>query len=897
MRDRHGLGRGPTGRARRTPLLLLALLPALLGVSPIDDPADRVRKEVLDNGLTVLLLEDHTTPVVAFQMWVNVGSRYEEDDQAGISHVFEHMLFKGTKTRGVGEIAREIETAGGNINAFTSFDHTAYVLVLAARYFDVGLDVLSDAIRNSSFDPGELTRESEVVLEELKRSEDNPDRMVSRKLFETAYQVHPYRRPVIGYENTFTSLTRDHYLDYFHQWYVPNNMSLIVVGDFRTEEVKPKIVKALSGFTPNPNISLEVPPEPEQTQIRTVVTRMEANHAFLNMGYHIPDIHDPKNPAWDLLAVILGQGETSRLYREVKREKELVQTISAYAYTPNDPGLLVIDARLDPPKIEKAMDEILRQVHDLQSEPVSDEELYRARVNIESDFIYGKQTMQGQARKLGYFESDFGDPLYEQTYLRGIASVTPEEIRELAQTFLRPENLTVSLLLAPDQQPELDEKNLKKVVKKISGKIEKESRSAVTKEKSPVHKVVLDNGIRLLIKENHAVPTVSVKIAFPGGQRLENDQTSGIYNFISSMLDRGTEKRSAEEISAEIEDMAGSVSGFSGRNSFGAELDILSRHFTRGMQLLADLALNPSFDPDEMEKVRKDTLAAIKQQDNLPFRRAANLFRKTLYLKHPYRFRLIGEEETVMRFSHADLKSTYLQSISPDHMVISIVGDITEKDAVSTVKDLFGEMEERNIKEPIIPQEPHQEKVRESVDYVERRQAHLILGVLGTTVTSDDRYPLEVLSNVLAGQGGRLFRELRDKKSLAYSVTSFSQEGVDPGFFAAYIGCSPEKLDEAREGILAELQRIREERVSEQEMERARRNLIGEFEIGLQTNGAMASTIIFDELYGNGYDAYQKYAERIDKVTAKDVQKAANKYIDLSRYSVAVVTPEGDKGE
>jgi len=854
-------------------------------------------KIVLDNGLSVVISENHAAPVVALQVWVKVGSRYEQDDQAGISHVFEHMLFKGTKKRGVGEIAREVETAGGNINAYTSFDHTVYHLVLASRYFDVGLDVLSDAIQNSSFDPGELARESEVVLEELKRSQDDQDQVAGIKMFETAYTAHPYRRPVIGYEKTFMGLTRDRYLNYFHQWYVPNNMSLIVAGDIKAEEVIPRIVKAFSGYAPNPNLTHEVPQEPEQKETRAVVTRMESAQTYLNMGYHIPDLRDPRNPALDLLGMILGQGETSRLYREVKREKELVRSIYSYAFTPIDPGMLLIDAALDVSKIEEALRETLRQVHRLQVEPVSEEELFRARTNVESDFIYSKESMEGQARKIGYYESDFGDPLYQKTYLKGIASVTPQEIMDLARTYLRPENLTVSLLLAPDQRTDLNAESLKRMVEEITRKIIDSSRPAKAGEEGLPRKLVLANGIRLIVKENHAVPTVSVKVVFPGAQRYETEATSGLYHFIASMLDRGTDKRGASEISAEIEDMAGSVSGFSGRNSFGADLTILSRHFFRGMHLLSDLLLHPSFDPSEMEKVRQDILTDIKQQEDILTQRAGNLFRRTLYRTHPYRMRVIGEEKTVSDFSQTDLKKAYFDSISPDRMVIAIVGDITEKEAVRAVEDLFGKMEKNKVIEPDIKQEVSQNEVREGRETADRQQAHMILGFLGATVTSEDRYPLEVLNNVLAGQSGRLFMELRDKKSLAYAVTSFTQEGVDPGYFAAYIGCSPEKLAEAREGIIAELRRIREEKVSKDEMDRSKKNLIGQFEIDLQTNGAMASSLALDELYGNGFDAYRKYAERIEKVTAKEVQRIARKYIDLSRYSLAVVSPGSGDGK
>jgi zinc protease len=851
-----------------------------------------ITKIVLDNGLAVVLAENRAAPVVAFQMWVKVGSRNERDGQAGISHVFEHMLFKGTEKRGVGEIAQAVESAGGNINAFTSFDQTVYHLALASRYFDVGLDVIADAIQNSSFDPQELAREAEVVLEELKRSEDNPNRMVTRKLFERAYTVHPYRRPVIGYGETFKKLSREDILDYFQTWYVPNNMSLVIAGDFHTEDVIPKILDAFKGFSSRPMSAQAIPEEPQQEEVRPEVYRQESNLTLLNMAYHIPGIRDARNPAFDLLGMILGEGETSRLYREVKREKELVHSVNAFAYTPHDPGVLLITARLDSVHVEETIGEILRQIQRIRSEPVSAEELNRAKINVESGLIRSKETMQGQARRLGYNETLFGDPFYDEIYLRGIASVTADQITDIAKTYLRPENLTISLLLPPAQRTEINDGTLKSVAAKASRRAEREFKSSDNKKTHGPEMVVLPNGIRLIIKENHAVPTVSVKVAFLGGQRYETDETSGIYNFITAMLDRGTAKRTAEEIAAEIEDMAGGLSGFSGRNSFGADLEILSRHFSRGLSLLADVVLAPSFDPVELEKVRKDILAAIKQEDDVLSRRAGNLFRRMLFKVHPYRLRLLGEPETVEHFTSEDLMNTYTASVSPEGMVIAVVGDVSAKTAREKVEAMFGMMEQRSAVSPVIPREIPSQLPREGVENVERQQAHMILGFPGTTVSSRERYPLSVLSNILAGQGGRLFTELRDKKSLAYAVTAFSQEGLDPGYVATYIACSPEKLEEAKSGILHELQRIRSERVPEEEMERAKRNLVGTFEIQLQTNSAMASAMVFDELYGNGYDNYQKYAKMIEKVGPKDVQKIARKYLDLSRYVLAVVEPQ-----
>src|SRR3954465_14724057 len=225
-------------------------------------PMNAVRYQ-LPNGLTVVLQENHAAKVVAFQSWVAVGSADEPPDLAGIAHVFEHMLFEGTARRGVGQIAHEVEAAGGEINAWTSFDQTVYHLVLASRFFDTGLDILADALQNSSFDPRELERELKVVLEEVKQGEDNPSRVATQALFGAAFTRHPYRRPVIGYTKTVKSFTRERLLDFFHRWYVANNVTLVVVGDFDSKRAQAAIAEAFGGMASRP---LARPERKEPTQ-------------------------------------------------------------------------------------------------------------------------------------------------------------------------------------------------------------------------------------------------------------------------------------------------------------------------------------------------------------------------------------------------------------------------------------------------------------------------------------------------------------------------------------------------------------------------------------------------------------------------------------------------------
>src|SRR5918996_6283229 len=353
---------------------------------------------ILDNGLTVLLQENHSAPVVALNIWVKVGSVYEREDEAGISHVYEHMLFKGTTSRGVGEIAQEIEGSGGDINAFTSFDHTVYHITLASRFLDTGLDVMADAIQHSAFDPEELRKEQEVVIEEIKRGEDIPGRKLTEGLFATSYRCHPYRRPIIGDERTVKALTREHILRFFHTWYVPNNMVLVLTGDFELTEVLPRIRAAFADFQPQPLPPLHPAPEPRQRELRTVILADSIEETLLEMAYHVPGARHKDSHALDLLSFILGGGESSRLYQAVKAEQELLHSIYAYPFQPRDPGLFVIGATLDEAQWQAALMGILSQVAQVQREGVTIAELDKAKRNLESEFIYQRETVQGQAK-------------------------------------------------------------------------------------------------------------------------------------------------------------------------------------------------------------------------------------------------------------------------------------------------------------------------------------------------------------------------------------------------------------------------------------------------------------------------------------------------------------------
>ena len=570
----------------------------------------------------------------------------------------------------------------------------------------------------------------------------------------------------------------------------------------------------------------------------------------------------------------------------MKLEKQLVHSISSSSFTPRDRGAFIIGATLRPENVEKAIEEILKTLDDLSQEGVTAEELYRVKVNVESDLVYDRQTVQGQARKRGFYEAMTGDIDFEKEYLRRMAILQREDIQRVIQKYFKTPRWVVSVLVPTEQKDLLSSVSLTGIVRRITL-----PENTLDKRKgSPVFRTVLGNGVRLLVKENRSIPVVSIQAAFLGGVRFETEANNGVNQFIAVMLTKGTQNLTSLQIAKKMERMAGSLSGFSGYNSFGLTATFLSQHFEEAFGLFSEVLRAPSFDKEEMEKRRQSILAALRQQEDDLDRSVFRLFRKTLYEQHPYRMDPLGTLETVQTLTQKDLKEYYDRWAVPDNLVLTVVGDIDTEQVLQAAQSTLGELK-GTFSRPPVGQESSPQGIRKAEIYRQKEQAHFVLGFLGPTLDHRDRTALEVLDAALSGQGGRLFYELRDQESLAYALTFMANPNVDPGFIAVYMGTHPDKLEKAIHGVLRILKSVRDDGLAEEEVERAKRYLIGNFEIGLQTNGAQASQMSLDELYGLGFDHVEKYTKAIERVSREDVRRVAREYLRLDAYVLAVLRP------
>ncbi len=530
-----------------------------------------VRLTTLENGLTVIVREDHSAPVVSAQAWCMAGSVHEGKWLgAGLSHVLEHMLFKGTTTRPGTRIDQEVQEAGGYMNAYTSFDRTVYHIDVPNTGARVAIDILCDIMQNATLPAEEMAKEKEVIVREMDMNVDDPGRRASRRLFETAYTKSPYRYTVIGYPDVFQELKPADILDYYREKYTPNNVFYVVAGDVQNEEVLAQIRQAYAKSKARPLPPIVLPEEPKQTAPREVIEEAAIEMGHFHYSWHIPDVRHPDVPILDVLAVLLGHGRSSRLYQEVREKQGLVNSVDAWTYSPGNPGLFGLSAMVDAEKFAPAREALLAEVEKMKTMLVTAEELGKAVKQFVSGTLAARKTMQGQAQDLGANWIAANDLNFSERYLAAIKRVTPLGLQRVTCEYLSAENRTLYALLP-------------------NGTVPSGARDGEPAREHPVQKFDLDNGLRLLVKEDHRLPFIEIRAVFKGGVLAENPKTNGLTQLMGKMLLQGTATGSAEQIATGIESVGGSIDSYGGNNRFGVNAEGLSGDFDLGRELVSDV--------------------------------------------------------------------------------------------------------------------------------------------------------------------------------------------------------------------------------------------------------------------------------------------------------------------
>lgn len=821
----------------------------------------------LDNGFKIILQRDDTTPLVAMQLWVKHGSTSETEKEAGVAHFLEHLTFRSK------DIARRIEFLGGDINAYTSFDKTVYHLTLPKRYWEEGLKVLQDILFTTTFNDKSFAEEKKVILEEMKRSYDSPQKLIYNLFFETALKSHPAKRPVIGYETTIKGVTLPEVEDFYKRFYTPANAYLVVVGDFDDQLINTASSYFGIEVTTNKNY---LPQTFVEKHERTVAVKSgNVASCYLMLGMTTPDIKDPNVPAIDVLSFIYGESATSLLKERLKEQKQLVNYVYSYQMSMKDIGFFAVQANFSCEKTANVLSELANL---LFNEKVSftPEALKKSIKSYQSNYLFSRERYSDIATDLGNSYLYYADPDYSKKYISEIQKVNIADLESVKKNFLNPSKIT-AVMITPANYKSEAESALKNTF--------------LTKTTDQMKQYILPNGVKLILKQKDNVPTFGFNVLSLAGSRIEDKKNAGLSSFTLSCLLRGTKNMGYKDIVAKIEALGGSISGFSTKNLSGIKGKFLSDSFYEAIEILGDIINNFSPSAEEVEKVKKFVIADIHKKKESPSRLLKDIFFSTVYPDSPLGFPIEGFEQTVANFDAKTIKTHFRKLFSPDNLVVVFSGNLPD-DAYHKISSILSKLESTSQRTSSTNLVPSLNEKENSLD-TEFNQTHILIGFPVPGLRSQERPYLQLLSYILSNQSGRLFTKLRDEEGLAYALGSFMFESPESSLFNLYIGTSPEKAERAKQGLLEELEKTFNNGITEEERQKAVNQIVTEIIQSLQENVDISSVYANNMLFFDDPLYYQKYQEKLLSIKTAEIIEHLKNYFKRENAVTAVIKGKG----
>ncbi len=874
-------------------LLGILLLPQLAAAAPQAAPANPstsgndtmlVR---LKNGLTVYIIRDSRFPLVCTRLFVGTGSANETAEQAGISHVLEHMVFKGTEKRPKGQVARDVESLGGYLNAATSFDKTWFITDMPAKHWKTGMDVVKDMAFHPSLDPAELEAEKDVIVSELKGGDDTPTRRLFEDLQVAGLAHTVYGRPIIGFEKTIRAVTADDLRAYIRTWYQPQNMMLLVAGD-----IDPKAVLAhaeeLFGDLKNDTIL----PEPAPVQLegaaggpRVEVTYGPWNKVYLGIALPAPALGDQRSIDLDVLAYALGGDGTSQFYRKYRYEKQLVDSISVGNMSLNRAGLFYMVAQLDADKVEPFWQEFTRDLAALDAGKITPDVIERARFNYEDGMDRASETLDGLTSWKATVQFELGGPQGEANVRHALAAVDSARLRQAQDLWLRPDQVRVRVL-APEkaQLPDLDailQHNWP------APAVERQKAAAAAEKVGKREIVDLGQGRTVILQPDRTIPYVSLEILRPGGNALLKPADQGLAQLTAATLTDGCGTRDLDAMERFVAERAASLSASAGVQSFTVSLTGPARFNADYFALLGDLLHKPTFAEKDVRR-QADTLKAalVRRQDN-PMSFMGSKINGFLFPGgQPYGFDGLGTAENQDRFGPGDVQAFWKQQ-NAQPWILSVAGDFDREKVLAFARSL-----------PVptapavdVPQPTWGADKRLPLSLPGRQQAHLLLAFHAVPLDHPDAPALMLLESVLSGQSGLLFNKLRDEQGLGYTVTAFYRSLPEAGFMAFYIGTTPRNLDVARQGFSGIIKDIKTDLLPAELLAKGLNRMEGSYYRGRQSLGARADEAASERLLGQPQDFQKRLLEKAAKVTPEQLREVARKYLLVDKMYEVTLLP------
>ena len=895
--------------------------------------AASVTETTLDNGLTVLIQEVHTAPVAAFMVWYRVGSRNETAGITGISHLLEHMMFKGTPTYGKGEISKLLQKNGATFNAGTSLDYTVYFEVLASDRLELAMKIEADRMVHATIPDEEHRLEMTVVRSELERNEDNPTRALYLEAMAQAFKAHPYHWPTIGWRTDVEQIRTSQIRDYYKSHYMPNNATVVVVGDVDRDQVLAMVKRHFSSIAKGTDPPPMTTVEPAQMGERRFKIRKPGDTRYLLAAYRNPVLTHPDNYALDVLSIILGHGQTSRLYQAVV-EKKIATDVDASNDTGKDPLLFIVQATVAPgSSLEKTEAALFAEIDRLKREPVTAGELQRAKKQVEASFVYSKDSIRSLAQQLGYYNT-VATWRYLDGYLDHVRAVTAADVQRVASAYLGEESRTVGwwdptgqaqasgaageaggsagpARLVEHYRPESGDtvgsgaalpRDTRAIPETEAATGAAPATTSGLATAAPVSRTVLPNGLTVIVRKNSANPTISLQGLVRAGAVFDRPEKSGVAGFTAAMLDQGTAKRNALQLAEAIENVGARLGFDGGAETVSFSATMLSPDLPTVLDVLADELRNPSFPADKIEKIRAERLNEYQIAENSTASVAARRANTLLYPPgHPYYNYPLGTDTTLQAITRDDLAAFHARHYGPNNTILVLVGDVDPKRAAELVQKAFGGW--AKLPSPpayAIPKvDPPASVVRLEVPMRGKSQTDLVYAVPGVARTASDYDAAMMMSYILGGGSlsSRLMTRLRDEQGLVYGVYSSLAAGLGAGPLSVRAGTNPANAEKAATSILEQVGRMVDEGPTEAELVDAKDYLTGVFPVRLETNAGVASQLLSAELYGLGMDYIERYASIVRGITRDATAAAARTHLrPKTGYALVVAGSVGKAG-
>ncbi len=865
-----------------------------------------VRREVLPNGLTLLVREMRTAPVVALNLWVAAGSADDPEGLGGIAHFTEHMMFRGDDGGSFVDLAHVVQGAGGYLNAQTGCDHTLYYQVVpSARWTEV-LEAQSVAVGSPVFDRDEVERERAVIVEEARSGENDPGTFAWRRLMETSFVRHPCRRPVVGTEESLSRVTVSDLERFHRERYAPGNLIEVVVGDVDPDEVVARARELLGRIPARDGAPPVTAEEPLQDCLRATSFAGRLEQSYLAIAFHTPSVLHPDIPVLDALCGLLGIGRSSRLRKSLQVGKGLVSDVSAFVAAHRDVGILSVRAIVpEGVPVDRVVEETFSEIEALRSAPAGSAEMEKNITRLEAGYVLEHETADAIAHSIGLFQT-FGDYRYASEYVDRLAAVTADDVLRVAREYLRPERATVVSYHPEDAGSPVGDRA--EHVSALLGRVSAAAGPVVREEGRPFRAASgftrptilmerasfdcrrgeLSNGASLVVCQSPALPITSIALGFRGGFTSEPDDTLGITYLMQKLVVRGTRSRTADELADDTEGLGTSIATSVDRDGFGLGFTVLSKHFGRACSILAEVVTEPALPEEQLDRVRKEIVAEIGEIEDRPLRRALRLLLPLIFPGHPYGRPLRGEPETLGSITRDAVVDWRRRGYAAEELVVCVAGDLPESAVRNELEDAFSGMGRTGS--PAVGAGP----ASRPVGRVEERapgkgQSTVVLGFPGPAVGDADSVVVRFLGRAISMMGGRLWQALRERPPNAYVVGASPLLLRTGGSFIAYATAPPGQEEVAVEAFLSEFRGLRERGRAEEELARAKRCFAGTLEIAMQRGAARAASYAMAEVLGVGYEHVLRMPEAVRRISNDDVIEVARRHLDDRRGIAAVI--------